>query len=65
MENDEVKILWDYLVQCDRQIEHRKPDIVVIIKKTNECQIIDVACPNDKNLDAKKNEKLRNYTLFL
>ena len=61
MENEDVKILWDFMVQCDREIVHRKPDIVVVNKKTNECQIIDVACPSDINLVGKKNEKLRNY----
>ena len=61
MENEDVKILWDFMIQCDREIKHRKPDIVVVNKKTNECQIIDVACPSDINLIGKKNEKLRNY----
>ena len=61
VENSEVKILWDFMVQCDRHIIHRRPDIVVINKRTDECQIIDVACPNDANLDSKKTEKLRKY----
>ena len=60
-ENNDVKILWDFMVQCDRQIVHRKPDIIVIDKNTNECQIIDVACPSDVNLTNKKNEKLQKY----
>ena len=60
-ENKDVKILWDFMVQCDRQIVHRKPDIIVIDKNTNECQIIDVACPSDVNLMNKKNEKLQKY----
>ena len=31
IENDIVKILWDVCIQVDRQIEHRRPDIVVYI----------------------------------
>ena len=62
MENEECKILWDFMIQCDREIQHRKPDIVVVDKKTNKCQIIDVACPSDINLIGKRMEKLRNYT---
>ena len=49
------------MIQCDREIEHRRPDIVVVNKETNTCQIIDVACPSDSNLVNKRNEKLRNY----
>ena len=45
----------------DRQIEHRRPDIVVMEKNTNKCLIIDVACPVDNNLILKRNEKLDNY----
>ena len=46
----------------DRQVEHRRPDIVVIEKNTNKCLIIDVACPVDNNLILKRNEKLDNYS---
>lgn len=60
MENEDVNILWDFMIQCDRAITHRNPDIVVV-NKTNECEIIDVACPNDINFTGKKNKKLRNY----
>ena len=62
IENDIVKILWDACIQVDRQIEHRRPDIVVIEKSTNKCLIIDVACPVDNNLILKRNEKLDNYS---
>ena len=61
IQNEDVKILWDFMIQCDRVIEHRKPDIVVIEKKTNKCFIIDVANPGDHNLEKKKAEKLENY----
>ena len=61
VENDDAKIYWDFMIQCDREIEHRKPDIVVVDKRKNVTQIIDVACPRDTNLSGKKMEKLRNY----
>ena len=64
MENEDCKILWDFMIQCDRYVEHRRPDIVVINKRTNECQLIDVACPSDRNLVGKRNEKFRNYNLL-
>ena len=62
IENDIVEILWDVCIQVDRQIEHRRPDIVVMEKNTNKCLIIDVACPVDNNLILKRNEKLDNYS---
>ena len=31
-ENDEYKILWDFNIQTDKVIEHRRPDIVCINK---------------------------------
>ena len=62
IENDIVKILWDVWIQVDRQIEHRRPDIVVMEKNTKKCLIIDVACPVDNNLILKRNEKLDNYS---
>ena len=62
IENDLVKILWDVCIQVDRQIEHWKPDIVVMKKNTNKCLIIDVACLVDSNLILKRNEKMDNYS---
>ena len=62
IENDIVKILWDVYIQMDRQIEHQRPDIVVIERNTNKCLIIDIACPVDNNLVLKRNKKLDNYS---
>ena len=62
VENDSAKILWDFMVQCDIKIEHRKPDIIVIEKQKRICKIIDVACPGDHRLVEKGNEKLRRYS---
>ena len=57
-----MKILWDVCIQVDRQIEHRRPDIVVMEKNTNKCFTIDFACPVDNNLILKRNKKLDNYS---
>ena len=32
VENEEVKILWDVVIQCDTEIKARKPDIVLVNK---------------------------------
>ena len=57
-----VKILWDVCIQIDGQVEHQRPDIVVMEKNTKNCLIIDVACPVYNNLILKRNEKLDNYS---
>ena len=57
-----MEILWDVCIQVDRQIEHWKPDIVVMEKNPNKCLIIDVACPVNNNLILKRNKKLDNYS---
>ena len=62
VENERVKILWDFNIQTDREIKHGRPDIVVVNKEKYECTIIDVANPSDQNLAQKKFEKLDNYS---
>ena len=61
IENDEVKILWDFMIQCDRMVEYRKPDIVVVEKKERRCLVIDVAVPGDIRIEEKENEKVEKY----
>ena len=62
IENDIVKILWDVCIQVDRQIEHRRPDIVVMENNTNKCLTIDVACTIDNNLILQRNQKTDNHS---
>ena len=62
IEKDIVKILWDVCIQVDRQIEHRRPNIVVMENNTKKCLIIDIACPVGNNLILKRYEKLDNYS---
>ena len=49
VDNEEVKILWDVMIRCDREIKTRKPDIVVVIKNERSCAIIDIAIPGDES----------------
>ena len=57
IENGIVKMLWDVCIQVDRQIKHRRPDILVTEKNTNKSLKIDVAYAVD-TLILKRNEKL-------
>ena len=40
MENDDVKLLWDFNIRTDRVIEARRPEIVQIDKKNKETLIV-------------------------
>ena len=61
MENDKFKILWDFTVQTNHEIYGRKPDVIVVQKYKNLCQIIDFACPYDGRVDTKELEKIEHY----
>ena len=59
LENDKCKILWDFAIQTDKEIEHRpKTRSVVIDKEKRECKIIDIAIPGDQNIKGKELEKI-------
>ena len=46
MENERVKIWWDFNIQTDHVIQHGRPDIVIVYKKERKCQLIDIAIPD-------------------
>ena len=64
MESETFKILRDFIVQCDRKIEARRPDIVFTDKKEREVVIIDVVIPGDDRVKDKELEKLEKYQLL-
>ena len=57
-ESENFKILWNFVIHCDRKIEARKPDIVFVDKKEREVVIIDVAIPDYDRKKDKELEKL-------
>ena len=56
VENEEVKILWDVMIQCDREIKARKLDIVVVNNNERRCAIINIAILGD----IRASKKLRD-----
>ena len=44
LESEDLKILWDFLIQTDKTLEHNRPDITVITKKSKKLLRIDPAC---------------------
>ena len=61
-ENENVKILWNFAIQTDHQINNNEPDIVIVDKTKKEALLIDIAIPADNNVSRKRLEKIRNYT---
>ena len=60
-ENDDAKLYWDFNVYTDRVIEARRPDIILLKKKENECLVIDIAVPGDARVQSKEEEKSEKY----
>ena len=60
-ETDHVKILWDFNIQTDHVIEHRRPDAVILDKHEKMCHLIDIAVPGDSRVEVKENEKVQKY----
>ena len=61
VKSDEIKVRWDFMIQCDHHAECRKPNIVVVEKEEKKCLIVDIAIPDDKNVGVKEEEKVQKY----
>ena len=61
VEDDGVKLIWDINIQCDNGMEVRRPDLILMGKKTKSCVIIDVAVPGDCKIREKEIEKVKKY----
>ena len=61
MDNEKATILWDSPIITDRHVPCNKPDIVMQEKKSDRCQIIDVAISSDYNIQKKATERMNKY----
>ena len=61
IENEKATILWDSPIITDRHVSCNKPDTVIQKKKSDRCQIIDVAIPSDYSIQKKATEKKSKY----
>ena len=59
LQNEEVKILWNFKIQTDKHLTHNIPDITVVEKK--QVWLIDVATPGDSRINQKEVEKITKY----
>ena len=61
LENEKAKILWDINIQTRYVIEHRRPDIILIDKESNNTLLIDIAVPGDLRVKKSECEKREKY----
>ncbi|XP_068709115.1 uncharacterized protein [Montipora foliosa] len=61
IENDHVKLLWDFNIQTSTYIQERRPDVVVVDRDKKTCNIIDIAVPVDAGIVEKEKEKVEKY----
>ena len=61
VENEKMKVLCDFIIQCDREVIARKPDIILIDKENKLTKIIDVAISGDARVLEKEREKIDKY----
>ena len=59
--HENIKLLLDFSIHTDYEIEHRRPDIVVELKSEKGCLIIDIAVAGDNRIKQKEHEKREKY----
>ena len=55
------KLLWGFSVGTDKEIQARRPELVIIGEREKGGQIIDVAIQEDCGVRAKEDEKVEKY----
>ena len=61
MENEKVKLLWDFDIRTEKVIRAHRPDLTLIDKGRNKVSLIDVAVPWDSRVEEKEREKVEKY----
>ena len=61
LENEDYKILWDFIIQTDHVIDTQRLDLVVVYEKRRTCKIIDFVVPGNSRIEEKEKEKIEKY----
>ena len=61
MENSNAKLVWDFEFNFPKTTTSRRPDLVLQDKEKKKIWICDVACLQQPNIAAKRNEKVTKY----
>ena len=62
LENEEVKIVWDFTLHTEKKLEYNKPDIVILAKKEKAVYIVDGGCSFDTRIKERERTKIEKYT---
>ena len=60
VEYEDIKVLWNINIQCDKVIKSRLPDLIVIDKKEQKRIISDIAVPADVTVENDNNNNNNN-----
>ena len=61
MENDWGKLVWDFEFHLRKTTTARRPDLILEDKEKKKIWICDMACPQQRNIQAKRLDKLTKY----
>ena len=61
LENQEIKLMWDFQYHGRKENVNRRPDLTVELKRRKTILLYDMACPMEINIEKKRNEKLSKY----
>lgn len=61
VENDRVKIFWNFAFSTTLRITANKPDLVVIHRPTSTMFVLEMTCPSEKRILEKETEKRAKY----
>ena len=56
--SDKAKLLWDFSIQTDYEIQRRRSDIVFLGKEENQRFIVAIAVSGDARIAEKEKEKI-------
>ena len=60
IENELVKILWDFQIQINKMAANQS-DMMMVNKQNKKAIVVDVTIPCDSNIRKKEQEKLKEY----
>ena len=61
IENENCKLSWDFEYHLPKTTTARRPDVIIELKKEKKIYLVDMACPNEGNVNAKHLEKIQKY----
>ena len=64
MENDKGKLVWDFEFHLRKTTTARRPDLILKDKEKKKIWICDMVCPQERNIQAKRLDKLTKYRQF-